>query len=48
MSLNYRNTEDSVSQARCACHILVTDKAILKNNVCLLYPYPAFLGWVGR
>ena len=31
MSLNYRNTEDSVSQARCACHILVTDKAILKK-----------------
>ena len=30
MSLNYRNTEDSAPQARCACHILVTDKAILK------------------
>ena len=44
MSLNYRNTEDSVSQAGCACHILVRPSL----NKCLFaVPLPCIF-WLGR
>ena len=42
MSLNYRNTEDSVSQARCACHIRPSLKKCL-----FAVPLPCIF-WLGR